>query len=85
MTELNLRSKHLGTSTDGPGNDGLLDDTLLDSLDDSVLFSTTNLTQKKKHLALGIGFVSEKMVDEGGTGVSVTTDGNTLIDTVGGV
>lgn len=85
MTELHLRGEHLGTSTDGPGNDGLLDDTLLDSLDDSVLFSTTNFTQEKEHLALGVGLVSEKVVDEGSAGVSVTTDGNTLVDAVGGV
>lgn len=85
MTELNLRGEHLGTSTDGPGNNGLLDDTLLDGLDNSVLFSTTDLTQEKEHPALGVGLVSEKVVDEGSTGVPVTTDGNTLVDTVGGV
>ena len=85
VTELHLGGEHLGTSTDSPSNDGLLDLALLDSLDDSVLLGTTDLTEQQEHLAARVGLVSEQVVDERGTGVSVTTDGDTLVDTVGGV
>lgn len=85
MTELNLRSEHLGASTDSPGDNRLGNFTLLDGLDDSVLFGTTNLTEEEEHLALGIGFVSEQVVNERSTGVSITTDSNTLVNTVGSV
>jgi hypothetical protein len=83
VTELNLGGEHLGAGTDGPGDDGLLDDALLDGVDDSVLFDTSDLSQEDEHLALGVLLVTEQVVDKGGTGVSVTSDGDTLVGTVG--
>lgn len=83
VTELNLSLEHAGAGTNGPGNDGLGNDTILNGLDDLVLLNTTNLTEQDEDLAVGIGLVSEQVVDEGGSGVSVTTNGHTLVDTVG--
>jgi hypothetical protein len=65
------------------GDDRLLDLAALDSLDDAVLFNTTDLTQEDEHLAFGVGFVAEEMVDEGGSGVSITTNGDNLVGAVG--
>lgn len=83
VAELNLSLEHAGASTNGPSDNGLGDDALLDGLNDLVLFNTTNLTEEDKDLALGVGLVSKHVVDEGGTGISVTTNGNTLVNTVG--
>lgn len=85
MTELHLRREHLGASTDGPGNNRLGDLALLDGLDDSVLLGTTDLTKKQEQLALWVGLVTEQVIDERGTGVSVSTNGDTFVNTVGGV
>ncbi|KAI6762874.1 hypothetical protein HG530_008854 [Fusarium avenaceum] len=83
VTELNLGLEHAGAGTNGPGDDGLGDDALLNGLNNLVLLNTTNLTKQDKDLALGVGLVAQKMVDEGGTGVAITTDSNTLVHTVG--
>ncbi|KAI6751769.1 hypothetical protein HG531_006465 [Fusarium graminearum] len=83
VTELDLSLEHAGAGTNGPGDNRLGDDALLDGLDDLVLLDTTDLAKQDKDLALGIGLVSQKMVDESGTGVSVTTNGNTLVNTIG--
>lgn len=83
VTELDLSLEHAGASSDSPSNDGLGDDTLLDSLNHTVLLNTTDLTEQDEDLALGLGLVAEQVVNEGGTGVTVTTNGDTLVDTVG--
>jgi hypothetical protein len=83
VTELNLSLEHAGAGTNGPSNNGLGDDALLNGLNDLVLLNTTNLTKQDEDLALRVGLVSQKMIDKGGTGVSITTDGNTLVNTVG--
>jgi hypothetical protein len=85
VTELDLSGEHTSDSADSPGDNRLGDDTLLDSLDHTVLLNTTNLTEKDKNLALRVGLVAEHVVDESGTGVPVTTDGDTLVHTVGGL
>ena len=85
VTELNLRLEHAGASSDGPGDDWLGDDTLFDGLNDTVLLDTSNFTEQQEDLAVWVGLISEKVVDEGGTWVSVSTNGNTLVNTVGGV
>jgi hypothetical protein len=85
VTELNLGLEHAGNGTNGPGNNGLLDLTRLDGLNDAVLLNTTDLTEKEKDLGVGVLLVTEQVVNESSTGVSVTTDGNTLADTVGGL
>lgn len=83
VTELNLGLEHAGASTNGPGDNGLGDDALLDGLNDLVLFDATDLTEEDEDLAVRVGLVAEHVVDEGGTGVAVTTNGDTLVDTVG--
>lgn len=85
VTELNLSLEHAGASSNGPGDNWLGDDTLLDGLNDTVLLNASNLTEQQEDLAVWIGLVSEKVVDEGSTWVSVSTNGNTFVDTVGGV
>lgn len=83
VTELNLGLEHAGASTNGPRNNGLGDSAVLDSLNDAVLLNTTNLTQEDEDLALRLSLVTDQVVNESGTGVTVTTNGNTLVDTVG--
>jgi hypothetical protein len=83
VTELYFSSEHLGTGTDGPGDDRLGDLAGPDSLDDTVLLNTTDFTEKDKHLAFRVSLVAEKVVDEGGAWVPITTNGNTLVGTVG--
>lgn len=85
VTELDLSGEHTSDSTDGPSDNGLGDDAGLDGLDDAVLLNTTDLTEKDENLALRVGLVTEHVVDESGTRVPVTTNGNTLVDTVGGL
>ncbi len=48
-----------------------------------VLFDSTHLTEEDEHLAVGVLLVTEEMVDEGRSGVAVTTDGDTLVRAVG--
>jgi len=83
VTELNVGSEHLGASSDSPGDDRLLDLTRLDSFDDTVLFDTTDFSEEDEHLAVGVSLVSKEMVDEGSSGVSVSSDGDTFVGTVG--
>jgi len=83
VSELNLGGEHLGAGSDGPGDDGLLDGSVLDSFDDSVLLDSSNLSEKDEHLALGILLVSKKVVDERGSGVSISSDGDSLVGSVG--
>ena len=83
VTELNVGSEHFGASSDSPGDDRLLDLSRLDSFDDTVLFDTTDFSEKDEHLAVGVSLVSKEMVDEGSSGVSVSSDGNTFVGTVG--
>ena len=83
MTELDFGSKHLGASTDGPGDDRLLDLAGFDSFDDTVLLNTTDLAEEDEHLALRILLVSHEMIDEGRAGIAITTDGDTLISAIG--
>lgn len=85
VTELNLSGEHTSNGTDGPGDNGLGDDTALHGLNHAVLLNTTNLTEEDEDLALGVGLVAEHVVDESGTGVPVTTNGNTLVHTIGGL
>ena len=84
VAELHLGLEHARASTDGPGDDWLGDDAVLDGLDHPVLLNTTDLTQKEEDLALRVGLVSEHVVDEGGSGVAITTNGNAFVDAVGG-
>lgn len=58
VTELNLSLEHAGASTDGPGDNWLCDLSALDGLNDTVLFDTTDLTEKDKDLAVGISLIS---------------------------
>lgn len=83
MTELDLSLEHAGASTNSPSDNGLGDDALLHGINDLVFLNTTDLTEQDKDLALGIGLVSQHVVDEGSSGISVTADGNTLVHTVG--
>lgn len=85
VTELDLGLEHASNGTNGPGNNGLLDLAVLDSLNDAVLLNTTDLTEKEEDLGVGVLLVTEQVVNEGSTGVSVTTDSDTLADTVGGL
>jgi hypothetical protein len=55
----------------------------LDGLNDAVLFDTTNLTEQDEHLAVGIFLVTEEMVNESRARVTITTDSDTLVGTVG--
>jgi hypothetical protein len=83
VSELDLGREHLGASTDGPGDDGLLDGSVLDGLDDSVLLGSTDLSEEDEHLALRVLLVSEEVVDEGRSGVSVSSNGDSLVSSVG--
>jgi hypothetical protein len=85
VTELDLGGEHTSDGTNGPGDNGLGDDAGLDGLDNAVLLNTTDLTKKDEDLALRVGLVAKHVVDESGTGVPVTTNGNTLVHTVGGL
>jgi hypothetical protein len=55
----------------------------LDGVDDAVFFDTTDLAEEDEHLALRILFVTQEMVDECRAGVTITTDGDTLVSTIG--
>lgn len=83
VTELDLRLEHAGASTNSPGNNGLGDGAVLDGLDDTVLLNTTDFAEQHKDLALRLVLVTQQMVDESGTRVTITTNGNTLVDTIG--
>jgi hypothetical protein len=83
VAELDFCREHGGASTNGPGDNGFFDRAVLDGLDDTVLFDSTNFTEKDEDLDVGVGLVAKKMVDKGRSGVSVTADGNTLVCTVG--
>ena len=83
MTELDLGLEQAGASSNSPGNDGLRDGAVLDGFNHTVLLNTTDLTEQHQDLALGLGLVAEQVIDEGGTGVTITTNGNTLEHTVG--
>ena len=65
MAELRLRHEHLGTCSDSPGNDRLLDDALLRCVNVTVFLDTTDFTEEDEHLAFGIVLVAQEMVDEG--------------------
>lgn len=82
VAELDLRLEHARAGANGPRDDRLGNGAILDGLNDTVLLHAANLTEKQEDLALGLGLVSQQMVDEGRSRVSVATDGNTLVDTV---
>lgn len=83
MAELNLGLEHAGAGTDGPGDNGLGNDALLDGINHLVLLDTTDLTKQDQDLAVWVGLVSQQVVDESGARISVTTNGDTLVDAVG--
>lgn len=83
VTKLNLSLEHAGAGTNCPSNNGLGDDALLDGLNDLVFLNTTDFTEQDENLALRVGLVAQHVVNEGGTWVSVTTNGDTLVHTVG--
>lgn len=82
VTELDLSLEHVGTGTNSPRDNGLGDGAVLNGLNDTVLLNTTDFTEQHENLALGLGLEAEQVVNESGTGVTVTTDGHTLVDTV---
>lgn len=63
VTELNLSREHLGASTNGRGDDRLLNDTLFDGVDDTVFFDATDFTEEDEHLALAVLLVTKEVVD----------------------
>lgn len=83
VSELDLGLEHAGAGTDSPGDNRLGDGAILDRFNDTVLLNTANLTKEQEDLALGLGLVAQQMVNEGGTRISVTANGNTLVNTVG--
>jgi hypothetical protein len=83
VATLHLSRKHLGTSSDSPGDNGFTNGALLNSLNDAILLDTTDLTEQDEHLAVGIFLVAEEMIDESRARVTITTDGNTLVGAVG--
>lgn len=85
MAELDLGLEHASNGTNGPCDNWLGDLARLDRLNDAVFLNTTNLTEEDDDLAVRVGLVTENVVDEGGTGVPVATNGNTLEHTVGRV
>lgn len=82
VAELNLSLEHAGTGTDSPRDNGLGNDALLDGINDLVLLDTTDLTEEDEDLAPRIGLVTQEVVNEGGAGVPITTNGHTLVDTI---
>jgi len=82
MAELHIERELSGAGTDTPCNYGLLDKTLLDRVDDFVFINTTNLTQQQKHLDVRVGFITQHVVDEAGTRVTITADSHTFIHTI---
>lgn len=82
VTELYLSLEHAGAGTDGPGDERLSNGAVLHSFNDTVLLDTTNLTEQEEDLAIRIGLITQEVVDESGTGVAVTTNGDTLVDTI---
>lgn len=83
MSKLDLGGKHAGARSNGPGDDWLRNGAVLDGFDDTVLLDTANLTEQQQNFALGVRLVAEEMVDEGGAGVSVAANGDTLVDAIG--
>src|SRR6266849_926278 len=83
MAKLNLCREHLRAGSNSPSDDRLLDLALLDCLDNTVLLDATDLAEKDEQLALRILLVSEQVIDERGSRVAITTDGNTLVSTIG--
>ena len=85
MTKLDFSFEHAATSSDRPGNDGFLDLARLDGFDHAIFLDTTDFTEKEEDFAVGVGFVTEEMVDECGSGITVAANSDTLVDTVGGL
>lgn len=83
MAELHFGLQESCYGTDGPGDDGLVDPARLDSLDDAVLLDTADLAEEDKDLCFWVVLVAQHVVDEGGSGISVTANGDALVDTVG--
>lgn len=83
VTELDLRGEHLRASAQAPGHHRLVDGAILESLADLVFLVTTNLTEQHHHLDTRVSLESQQMVHEGGARVTIATDGNTLVYTVG--
>jgi hypothetical protein len=84
VSELDFGGQHGCDGSDGPGDNGLGDHSLLDGLNDTVLLDSSNLSEQDQDLALGVGLVTQQVVNEGGTGVTISSDSNSLVDTVGG-
>lgn len=62
VTEPEVSRQHLGASTDGAGDDGLVNDTLLNGLYNAIFFHATAFAKEDQHLA-------RKRVDKGGSEV----------------
>jgi hypothetical protein len=82
VTELHLSLEQAGDGTDGPRNNGLGDLARLHCLNHAVFLNTTDFTEQDDDLAVRVRLVSEDVVDKRGTGVPVTTNGNTLEHTI---
>src|SRR4051812_32177314 len=83
MSELDLSLEHACASTDSPCNDWLGNCSVLDSLNDSVLLNPTNFSEQNQNFTFWVGLVSQEMVDKCCAWVSVTTNSNTLVYTIG--
>src|SRR6266576_3729624 len=83
MAELNLCREHLRAGSNSPSDNRLLDLALLDCIDNTVFLDATDLAKEDEQLALRILLVSEQVIDERGSRVAITTDGNTLVSAIG--
>mmetsp|Transcript_21118 Transcript_21118/g.38549 ORF Transcript_21118/g.38549 Transcript_21118/m.38549 type:complete len:252 (-) Transcript_21118:1968-2723(-) len=66
-----------------PCNDWLSDATTLDSLNHVILINAADFTQQEQNLCSGIILIPCEVVDEATTRISVTTNGDALVDTIG--
>jgi hypothetical protein len=68
--------------SNAPGNKRLCDPLLLEGVADIVFFGASHFTQQNNHLDLRVGLVAHNVVHEVSAGVTISTNGHSLVDTI---
>jgi len=83
MPELNTGRQKGRAGPGDPGHQGLGDLALLESSNDPVLVLAAQLAQACDHLYGRIHFIAHYVVQHGGAGIAISSDGHTLVNAVG--
>jgi len=82
VAELDIMREDGCDGTNAPCDDRFGELAFLHELADTEFFSTTDFTEENNHFGITVVFVAKQVIDEGSTRETVTTDSDTLIDTV---